>query len=131
MADNSPMVWPALKYDDAPAAVRFLTALGFTEKAAHTGESPDVIHHAELRWPSGGGVMLGSRGAGAPEFEAAPRGSASVYVVTDDPEDVHARAIAAGAVEVIGLRDQEYGSREFTVQDPEGNLWSFGTYRGA
>jgi uncharacterized glyoxalase superfamily protein PhnB len=27
------------------------------------------------------------------------------------------------------LTDQDYGSREFTARDPEGNLWSFGTYR--
>jgi uncharacterized glyoxalase superfamily protein PhnB len=25
---------------------------------------------------------------------------------------------------------QDYGSREFTARDPEGNHWSFGTYRG-
>jgi len=29
------------------------------------------------------------------------------------------------------LTDQSYGSREFTARDPEGNLWSFGTYAGA
>jgi uncharacterized glyoxalase superfamily protein PhnB len=28
------------------------------------------------------------------------------------------------------LADTDYGSREFTVRDPEGNLWSFGTYPG-
>jgi uncharacterized glyoxalase superfamily protein PhnB len=27
------------------------------------------------------------------------------------------------------LTDQDYGSREYTARDPEGNLWSFGTYR--
>jgi uncharacterized glyoxalase superfamily protein PhnB len=31
---------------------------------------------------------------------------------------------------VRGLRDEDYGSRGFTVRDLEGNLWSFGTYRG-
>jgi hypothetical protein len=25
--------------------------------------------------------------------------------------------------------DTDYGSRDFTVRDPEGNLWAFGTYR--
>jgi uncharacterized glyoxalase superfamily protein PhnB len=25
--------------------------------------------------------------------------------------------------------DTENGSRYFTVRDPEGNLWAFGTYR--
>jgi uncharacterized glyoxalase superfamily protein PhnB len=29
------------------------------------------------------------------------------------------------------LTDQDYGSLEFTARDPEGNLWSFGTYRPA
>jgi uncharacterized glyoxalase superfamily protein PhnB len=27
------------------------------------------------------------------------------------------------------LHDTDYGSREYMVRDPEGNLWSFGTYR--
>jgi len=26
------------------------------------------------------------------------------------------------------LEDMPYGSREYSVRDPEGNLWSFGTY---
>ena len=29
----------------------------------------------------------------------------------------------------MGLTDTDYGSRDFSVRDPEGNLWSFGTYR--
>jgi len=27
--------------------------------------------------------------------------------------------------------DTDYGARECALRDPEGNLWSFGTYRGA
>ena len=30
----------------------------------------------------------------------------------------------------MGLHDTDYGSRDFAVRDPEGNRWSFGTYRG-
>jgi hypothetical protein len=26
--------------------------------------------------------------------------------------------------------DTDYGSRDFAARDPEGNRWSFGTYRG-
>ena len=29
----------------------------------------------------------------------------------------------------MALTDLDYGSRDFSVRDPEGNLWSFGTYR--
>jgi uncharacterized glyoxalase superfamily protein PhnB len=28
----------------------------------------------------------------------------------------------------MDLRDTDYGSREYSVRDPEGHLWSFGTY---
>ena len=54
-----------------------------------------------------------------------------IYVVTDEPDALFARSTAAGAEVVQGLRDEDYGSRGFTVRDPEGNTWSFGTYRGA
>jgi len=29
------------------------------------------------------------------------------------------------------LHRTDYGSDEFALADPEGNLWSFGTYAGA
>lgn len=37
--------------------------------------------------------------------------------------------MAAGAQIVRPLTDEAYGSREYSARDPEGNLWSFGTYR--
>lgn len=128
-AVGNPSVWPALAYRDAPAAIRFLVeAFGFVERL-RAGEG-DVVQHAELVWPNGsGGIMLGSVREGAKVNQAA--GSAVVYVVTDEPDALFARATAAGAEVVLGLADQDYGSRDFTVRDPEGNLWTFGTYRGA
>lgn len=50
--------------------------------------------------------------------------------MTDEPDALFARATAAGAELVEGLEDTDYGSRGFSVRDPEGNIWSFGTYRG-
>jgi uncharacterized glyoxalase superfamily protein PhnB len=41
------------------------------------------------------------------------------------------RAPAAGAELVQGLREEDSGSLGFSVRDPEGNIWSFGSYRGA
>jgi uncharacterized glyoxalase superfamily protein PhnB len=57
-------------------------------------------------------------------------GPFSAYVVCDDPDALFARAVDNGAVVVSGLTDKDYGSRDFCVRDPEGHLWSFGTYRG-
>lgn len=127
----APAVWPALIYTDAPAAIRFLVeAFGFVEELVVPGDADRDIAHAELRWPAGGGVMLGSTGDDN-EFCQREPGTASTYVVTDAPDALFDRATAAGAEVVRELRDEEYGSRGFTVRDPEGNLWSFGTYRGA
>ena len=125
-------VWPCVNYTDARAAIRFLVdVLGFIERAVYAEPTDDsVVAHAELRWPEGGGVMLGSAGRADSEFSMLPTGCASVYVVTDDPRTVHARAIAAGAELVRELREEDYGSLGFSVRDPEGNIWSFGTYRG-
>ena len=52
-----------------------------------------------------------------------------LYLVVSDPDAHHARAVDAGAEVVIPLRDEEYGSRGYSALDPEGNVWSFGTYR--
>ena len=32
---------------------------------------------------------------------------------------------------VRGLHDTDYGSQDYAVMDPEGNLWDFVTYRPA
>ncbi|MGH3686940.1 MAG: VOC family protein [Pseudonocardiaceae bacterium] len=125
----APTVWPTLAYTDAPAAIRFLVeAFGFVETLVVPGEGGREIAHAELRWPEGGGVMLGSTSDDS-VFGQLTR--TSTYVVTDQPDALFERATAAGAEVVRGLKDEDYNSREFIVRDPEGNLWSFGTYRGA
>jgi uncharacterized glyoxalase superfamily protein PhnB len=127
-----PTVWPALRYDDAPGALRFLVdVLGFREAMAVPDDAGDITH-AELRWPEGGGVMLGSTKhcEGVQRAQARP-GVASVYVVSDHVDRIHERCRAAGADVVSGLDDTDYGSHTFTVRDPEGHLWTVGTYRGA
>lgn len=124
-------VWPCFHYDDAQAAIKFLNeAFGFELVACYPPEG-ETVDHAEMRWPEGGGIMLGSRRDDHPPFSNRPAGSGSTYVVTDHPDELYAKAKAAGAEIVQGLRDEDYGSRGFSGADPEGNTWSFGTYRGA
>ncbi len=125
-------VWPALRYADARAAIRFLVdAFGFEQTAFHAGATEDVVAHAELRWPRGGGIMLGSASLEESAIAELPAGTGSIYVVCDDPDRLFAQAVAAGATVVREPADQDYGSREFTVRDPEGVFWSLGTYEGA
>jgi uncharacterized glyoxalase superfamily protein PhnB len=95
-----PNVWPAFRARDARALIDFLVeAFGFVETVAY--EEGVVIHHAQLDWPEGGGIMLGQERPGTPW--ARDPGTSGAYVVT---------------------------SRDFIARDPEGNLWSFGTYAG-
>ena len=120
-------IFPVLRYNDARGAIDFLErAFGFERQAVYDGENGGVAH-AELRLGDEY-VMLGSTNEGDERFNQAA-GNASVYVVVEDPDAHHARARDAGATIERELTDQDYGSREYTARDPEGNLWSFGTYR--
>jgi len=119
-------VWPALQYDDAKSAIRLISdVFGFRETLTVPDDDGDIVH-AELRGPDGGGVMLGS----TKHCKLTP-GPAGLYVVTDDVDAVYDRARAASLEITEDLHDTDYGSHTFTARDPEGNLWTFGTYRGA
>jgi uncharacterized glyoxalase superfamily protein PhnB len=124
-------IWPGLTYRDAHAARSWLAAIGFTEGIVVPGTGPDEIMHSEMIWPEGGRVMVHTacREGGEAAFDA-PLGSGSCYVVTADPDKVHALAGDLGAEIVRELEDTDYGSRGFSVRDAEGNIWSFGTYAG-
>jgi uncharacterized glyoxalase superfamily protein PhnB len=125
-----PQVWPSLRARDARALIRFLVdAFGFEETVVY-GDG-DRVDHAQLSWPLGGGVMLGSTRDDPDDQFALKPGTFGAYVVVDDTDGVYARAKAAGAEIVREPDDTDYGSRDFAARDPEGNLWSFGTYRGA
>ncbi len=121
-------VWGTFQARDAGAMIDFLVALGFEATAVYADEGdPSVVHHAQLDWPEGGGVMFGSH---KPEGWTLEPGTAGFYVVTADPRAVRERAVAAGATITREPGETDYGSLEVGLRDPEGNQWSFGTYRG-
>lgn len=129
-SERTATVWPTLRYRDARAAIRFLVdAFGFEEVVSYPGADESIVAHAELRWPLGGGVMLGSVREDS-VIAGLPPGTGSIYVVTEEPDALHERARKAGVQVVREPHDEDYGSREFTVRDPEGVYWSFGTYAG-
>lgn len=123
-------VWTALAYADAAAAREWMAALGFEPGIVVPGETDGEIYHSEMIWPEGGRVMVASAGKAGGEFGGAP-GTVGLYVVTDRPDEIAARATALGAEFIRPLEDAtDYDSRGFSVRDPEGNSWSFGTYAG-
>jgi uncharacterized glyoxalase superfamily protein PhnB len=124
-----------LHYADTARALAFLTqAFGFREALAVRDDEGDVVH-VELRWPEGGAVVFGSvKHTGGVHGGMRPGTSAS-YVATDDVDAVYRRATAADADIVEPPHETQFGlgvpTRAFTARDPEGYLWTFGTYRGA
>jgi uncharacterized glyoxalase superfamily protein PhnB len=123
-----------MRYRDAPAAIEWLCkALGFEKQAVYP--NPDgTIGHAQLTFGNGM-VMLGSVTNGTP-YSALIRqpgdiGNAETQapcLIVSDTDAVYATAKAAGAEMVMDIADMPYGGRAFTCRDPEGHIWSVGSY---
>ena len=126
-------IYPAVRYADAKAAIGWLkSVLGFDEVVVYENDDGSIAH-AELS-ANGNLIMLGTAKDDA--FGKSPRELGGVtgcaYIALDSAGDIdraHARAASAGAEIVRELGDTDYGSRDFAVRDPEGHVWSFGTYR--
>jgi uncharacterized glyoxalase superfamily protein PhnB len=127
-ATSTVTFYPNLLYRDADAAIEWLErALGFERGEVHRDDA-GAVQHAELRLGSAI-MMLGSAGAGREPFRGLSPGGTLVYCAVEDVDALYARARAAGADIPLEPTNTDYGSRDFTVRDPEGNLWAFGTYR--
>ncbi|HET7535877.1 MAG TPA: VOC family protein [Candidatus Didemnitutus sp.] len=55
-----------------------------------------------------------------------PIGGGTAYIFVEDVDKYFKEVSARGARLKQGLQDQPYGLRDFTVEDPDGNLLSFG-----
>jgi uncharacterized glyoxalase superfamily protein PhnB len=126
-------VIPALRYRDAPAAIAWLCdTFGFAKHAVYAGEGGQIAH-AELTFGNGM-IMLGSaRDDDYGRLVSPPAGpdavtTQSAYLIVGDADALYQRVVQAGARIVRELSTTDYGSREFTCRDPEGHVWSFGTY---
>jgi uncharacterized glyoxalase superfamily protein PhnB len=130
MTSHSQTVYPSLAYEDAERAIEWLTeAFGFEPALVVPGERGGILH-AELRTGDGATVMVLST-KHSTRRSRSPRslgGTAqSVYVATSEPDAMHDRAARAGADVFNPLHDAGHG-REFCCLDPEGHIWTFGTY---
>ena len=137
MADNAANttanVIPAMRYKDAGAAIEWLCeAFGFEKHLVVPGES-GAIAHAQLVFGNGM-IMLGSaRDDEFGKFQKPPGDtggvvSQSACIIVEDADKHYERAVAAGAEIVIEIKDYDFGGRGYTCRDPEGYLWTFGTY---
>lgn len=124
-------IYPAIRYRNPDAALDWLRkAFGFEEHTVYRDDQ-GAVQHAVLSLGTGKIMLGGSRdadwlGGTAADPLASP---ISIYVAVDDPRAHYERAQAENATIVRPLEHMDYGSDEYSARDPEGNLWSFGTYK--
>ena len=123
---------PAMRYRDARRAIEWLCeSFGFEKALVVEGEG-GTIAHAQLTLGNGM-IMLGSdRDDEYGKLMKVPgtdgRVTQSPYIVVPAIDAHYQRARAAGAEIVMEIADQDYGGRVYSARDPEGHLWSFGSY---
>jgi len=122
-----------LCYRDLPAALEWLCAVFDFERRHVVEDEQAGILHAQLGFGSSL-LMLGpvddareDRLLSQPD-EVGGVATQGIYVIVTSADALYTKAKAAGAQIVRELKDEDYGGRGFSCRDPEGHLWSFGTY---
>jgi len=133
LATQHASVIPSFRYKNAPAAIDWLCdVLGFERHAVYAGDGGTIMHAQLVH--AGGMIMLGSLGDTeygklvAHPDEVGGRTTQGTYLHVADADAVYARVKAKGGKIEMDIVDQDYGGRGFTCRDPEGYLWSVGTY---
>ena len=108
-------VTPYFFVDGAADFLTFLTqGLGGTELGRHL--NGDRIANAQVQ--IGTSMVMVSEASLA--FPAMP---ASNYLYVESADEAMAKAIVAGAVQIMAVANMPYGDRQGGVRDPRGNLW--------
>ncbi len=128
--DGYHSITPYICVNDAANAIEFYKkAFGATElmRSAHPSGK---IGHAEIKIGDSH-LMLADE---FPEMNFhSPQtlgGSAvSIFLYVEDVDAIANQAVAAGAKVVREVKDQFYGDRSGTVEDPFGHVWNISTHK--
>lgn len=133
MKQNGSIIIPTIRYKDAPAAIEWLcNAFGFKKHLIVPGED-ETIAHAQLNFGNAM-IMLGSENDnGYGKFVKTPKdlngiNTQAPYIIVEEIDKHYQRAISAGAKILLDIKDEDYGGRGYSCQDPEGHIWNFGSY---
>ena len=127
---SPPRLYPTRRCADADAVIGWLKdVVGFTERVAYRDDK-GAVQHAELAYGSSI-LMLGQDREddyGRLVGERRPGTGDALYLAVADIDGLYERVQQSGVAVERPLQDTAYGSREFLCRDPDGGLWSFGTY---
>ncbi|HEV3415259.1 MAG TPA: VOC family protein [Pirellulales bacterium] len=127
--DHYHSVTPYLIVHDAAAAIDYYKrALGATE-LMRLPRPDGKVAHAEIKIGDST-IMLADEapqmGARSPKTIGGSPVSIMLYV--ENVNDRFPKAIAAGGKEIHPLKDQFYGDRSGTLEDPFGHTWTIGSH---
>jgi len=124
---------PVMQYRDVAGAIAWLCrAFGFEQQQAVRGPDGSILY-AVVTFANAM-IMLGpvrrtelDRLMKQPD-EIGGAETQSCYLIVEDADAHFERAMAAGATVVFDLKEYDHGGRGYSCRDPEGHIWSFGTY---
>lgn len=128
--DGYHTVTPYLIVKDAAGAIEFYEkAFGATE-IMRMPDPSGKVGHAEIKIGDSP-IMLADEfpemGARSPQSIGGSPVSILLYV--EDADSRFAQAVAAGAKSIRPLKDQFYGDRSGSVEDPFGHVWHIATHK--
>jgi PhnB protein len=123
-------VTPYLVIQGASRAIDFYKEAFGAVETVRMGGPDGKVGHAEIKIGDSM-VMLADEhpdmGHRGPKAYGGTPVSLALYV--EDVDSMFPRAIAAGAKELQPLKDQFYGDRSGTLEDPFGHIWTIGTHK--
>ncbi|HVG61759.1 MAG TPA: VOC family protein [Hyalangium sp.] len=123
-------ITPHLTVRDVDAAAKFYEkAFGFARKLALQGAGGRIMH-AEVSHDNCT-VMIGpeSRERGMLAPISSGGSPVSIFVYVADVDKTHARAVAAGAKELMPPSEQFFGARTSLLLDPDGHQWMLAQHK--
>ena len=122
--ENMPRITPYLHYEDVGAALDWLSrAFGFRERLRMPGPN-GTVGHAEMELADGV-IMMGRPDDAYQNPKRLGNRTQSLYVYVDGVDDHFQRAKAAGATVIQEPKEEFWGDRFYSVEDPEGHQWVF------
>ncbi len=123
-------VTPYLIIQGASQALDFYKQAFAAEELVRMGGPNGKIGHAEIKIGDSMIMLadehpeMGYRGPKA--YGGSPVG---IHLYINDVDSMFRKTIAAGAKELRPLKDQFYGDRSATLEDPFGHVWTISTHK--
>jgi PhnB protein len=115
-------VIPYLVVRGASGLIDFMKTAFGAEERMRAARPDGAIMHAEMRIGDATVELADAN-------EQYPPAPAAIHLYVPNVDELHARAVRAGATPLYPITDQPYGDREGSVRDAFGNHWYIATHQ--